>query len=59
MLRGEQSRRLQVRLPADVKAWLVMEASRNRNSQGSEIVRALREKMDRQLPDQPGRKGLE
>lgn len=31
-----------VRLPADVRAWLQREAERNLSSQTSEIVRALR-----------------
>lgn len=37
-----------LRLPADVKAWLVEQASKNASSQNSEIVRAVRERMDRQ-----------
>jgi hypothetical protein len=37
-----------VRLPQDVKHWLVAQAQRNASSQTSEIVRAVREKMDRQ-----------
>jgi CRISPR/Cas system-associated protein Csm6 len=36
-----------VRLPPDVKAWLAEQALKNASSQTSEIVRAVREKMDR------------
>jgi hypothetical protein len=38
---------LHVRLPADLKAWLAKEAARNGSSQNSEIIRALRERMER------------
>lgn len=36
-----------VRLPPEVKAWLSDQASRNGSSQNSEVVRAIRERMDR------------
>jgi hypothetical protein len=36
-----------VRLPRDVKAWLETEAARTGASQNSEIVRSLRDRMDR------------
>jgi len=36
-----------VRLPRDVKEWLAAEAERNAASQASEIVRAVRERMER------------
>ena len=36
-----------LRLPADVKAWLIEQAARNASSQNSEIVRAVRERMER------------
>jgi hypothetical protein len=39
--------KLWVRLPPDVKGWLESEAVRNVGSQNGEIVRALRERMDR------------
>jgi hypothetical protein len=38
--------RLLVRLPPDVKTWLASEATRNASSQTSEVVRALRERME-------------
>jgi hypothetical protein len=39
---------LLVRLPEDVKLWLMREAERNMSSQNSELVRAAREKMEAQ-----------
>jgi hypothetical protein len=39
--------KLIVRLPEDVKAFIVEQAKRNRSSQNSEIIRAIRERMDR------------
>jgi hypothetical protein len=39
--------KLMVRLPADVKEWLETQAARNAASQASEIVRAVRERMER------------
>lgn len=39
-----------VNIPVDVKEWLAIEAARNMRSQTSEIVVALREKMQRQRP---------
>ncbi len=38
---------LQLRLPPDLKTWLKAEAEKNGASQNSEIVRAIRELMDR------------
>lgn len=40
--------KLIVRLPEDAKLWLRDEARRNASSQNSEVVRAIRERMDRQ-----------
>lgn len=39
--------KLMVRLPDEVKAFVEKEAARNGNSQNSEIIRCIREKMDR------------
>lgn len=39
--------KIMVRLPADVKEWLERQAEKHAGSQGSEIVRAIRERMDR------------
>lgn len=46
---------LQLRIPADLKTWLQAEADRNGASQNSEIIRALRERMERTATghDQP------
>jgi Arc-like DNA binding domain len=44
---SKSSPKLMVRLPSDVKQWLADEAARNACSQSSEVVRAVREKMDR------------
>jgi hypothetical protein len=35
-----------VRLPRDIKHWLEREAAENASSQNSEIVRALRQRME-------------
>lgn len=37
----------QLRLPDDLKEWLAAEALRNGSSQNSEVIRALRERMER------------
>ena len=37
---------LLVRLPVEVKEWLERESGRNFSSQGSEIVRAVRQRME-------------
>jgi predicted HicB family RNase H-like nuclease len=37
-----------VRMPQDVKAWLETEAARTGASQNSEIVRSLRDRMERE-----------
>lgn len=39
---------MQLRLPADLKAWIADQAARNGASQNAEIVRSVRERMDRQ-----------
>lgn len=44
--------KLQLRLPPELKLWLNKQAKRNGSSQNSEIVRALRERMDRQAAGQ-------
>jgi predicted HicB family RNase H-like nuclease len=37
---------MQLRLPHELKAWIEQEAARNGASQNSEIIRAIRTKMD-------------
>ena len=39
---------VQLRLPSDLKAWIAAQAEQNASSQNSEIVRAVRERMERQ-----------
>lgn len=39
--------KMQLRLPPEVKLWLNKQAKKNASSQNSEIVRALRERMER------------
>lgn len=38
---------LRLRLPGDVKAWLEREAAKHGSSQNSEVIRAIRERMER------------
>lgn len=39
---------LQLRLPTDLKDWIAVQADKNASSQNSEIVRSVRERMERQ-----------
>ena len=39
--------KLMIRLPSSLKSFIEAEASRNGSSQNSEIVRCIRERMDR------------
>lgn len=45
----EKRKPLQVRLPDDVKAWLEAQARLTGASQNSEIIRAIRERMERTM----------
>lgn len=36
-----------LRLPADVKLWIVKQAKKNGSSQNSEIIRSIRDRMER------------
>jgi len=38
---------VQLRLPAELKEWIAAQAMANACSQNSEIIRAIRERMDR------------
>lgn len=40
--------KLWVRFPVDVKRWLASQARKNASSQASEVVRSIRERMDRE-----------
>lgn len=43
---------IKVRLPADVKAWIEQQAEKNASSQNSEIVRCIRQRMERDSQSQ-------
>lgn len=49
-MRGEQAEwpRFMTRIPPDLKSWLAQQAERYGTSQNSEIIRAIRERMERQ-----------
>lgn len=38
---------MQLRLPVDLKAWIAAQADQNGSSQNSEVIRAVRERMER------------
>ncbi|GJE46185.1 DNA-binding protein [Methylobacterium soli] len=38
---------MKIRLPLDLKAFVAGQADRNRSTQNSEVVRAVRERMER------------
>lgn len=38
---------LQLRLPPELKDWIAAQAAANASSQNSEIIRAIRERMER------------
>jgi predicted HicB family RNase H-like nuclease len=42
-----ERRPLQLRLPPDLKEWIAAQALANVSSQNSEIIRAIRERMER------------
>lgn len=42
----DQRKPMQLRLPPDLKRWIEEEAERNGCSQNSEVIRAVRERMD-------------
>ena len=43
-----EQKQMQVRLPADAKAWIEDQAVVNASSQNSEVVRSIRERMERE-----------
>ncbi len=47
MYPSDQTQKFVIRLPDDVKAFVVKQAKRNGSSQNSEIIRAIRDRMDR------------
>lgn len=46
-MKSRKMSQILVRLPDDIKEWLSAQSDKNYSSQNSEIVRALRERMDR------------
>ena len=48
MIKKDQSAHVLVRLPPVLKQWIVEEAARNCASYNSEIVRSVRERMERE-----------
>ncbi|MFG1348609.1 DNA-binding protein [Xanthobacter autotrophicus] len=47
---------LKIRLPCDIKAWLDRQSKYNSSSLTSEIIRALRERMERVTAQPPAPK---
>jgi predicted HicB family RNase H-like nuclease len=45
--------KLMLRLPPDLKAWVAEQAEKHGNSQNAEIVRAVRERAERDRLAQP------
>lgn len=43
---------MQVRLPDELKAWIAAQSDKNGSSQNSEVIRAVRERMDRETQPQ-------
>ena len=48
MIKKHQAAHVLVRLPPTLKAWIVEEATRNCASYNSEVVRCIRERMERE-----------
>ena len=53
MVKKGQWAKMLVRLPPAMKAWVVEEAAKNCASHNSEIVRCVRERMERELANAP------
>jgi predicted HicB family RNase H-like nuclease len=49
-MRRRELLRMQVRFPPDVHQWLRAQAERNMSSINAEIIRCVRDAMDRQVP---------
>lgn len=49
--------KLMLRLPPDAKAWVEKQAEKHATSQNSEIVRSIRERMDRETKAAPAGAG--
>lgn len=46
-MNSREKPKIMIRVPEELKAWLIDQAERNASSQTSEIVRAVRERMSR------------
>jgi hypothetical protein len=46
-----------VRLPPDLKLWLVKQSQKNGSSQNSEIIRAVRERKEKVSPEKEAAHG--
>ncbi|MBL0407879.1 Arc family DNA-binding protein [Microvirga aerilata] len=47
MYPSDQAQKLVIRLPDDVKVFIAEQAKRNGSSQNSEVIRAIRNRMER------------
>lgn len=45
---------MRIRVPVDVKAWIEAEAEKNLRTQNAEIVIAIRQQMQKEMPAQAG-----
>lgn len=50
----EEAKQFKLMVPFDIKRWLAIEAAKNMRSQSSEIIVALKEKMERQEKEKDG-----
>jgi predicted HicB family RNase H-like nuclease len=53
MYPSDQAHKLIIRLPDEVKAFIAEQAKRNGSSQNSEIIRAIRERMNQVMVTKP------
>lgn len=53
MNKKENTESFFVRLPPDLKLWLVKQANKNGSSQNSEVIRAIRERMEKKAAGHP------
>ncbi|WP_373867422.1 Arc family DNA-binding protein [Microvirga aerophila] len=52
---SDQAQKFVIRLPNDVKAFIADQARRNGSSQNSEVIRAIRDRMDQAVAKPDGR----
>jgi hypothetical protein len=51
-MRGVEKKTMTVRAPLDVVSWINAQAERNASSQSSEIVRLIRDRIEREQAEQ-------